>query len=133
MSTKLVSTSILAIGIAVGIGVVLLAWWFYPDFPRSAKLQSDSTYHAVLLTNGEAYYGRLQDLGSAHPVMTDVYYVRRRADQKEEKIQFLLIKRGREWHRPDRMILNGNHIVFVEPVHPESDVGQFIKSSMPKK
>ena len=38
----------------------------------------------------------------------------------------VLVKRGREWHAPDRMILNSNMIVLVEPVNPTSRVATLI-------
>ena len=37
-----------------------------------------------------------------------------------------LVKRGKEWHSPDRMILNANMIVLIEPVSPGSRVAQLI-------
>ena len=43
-----------------------------------------------------------------------------------------LIKRGREWHGPDRMILNEKAIVFVEPVGRDSRVSQLIEDAKKK-
>jgi hypothetical protein len=37
-----------------------------------------------------------------------------------------LIKRGKELHEPDRMYLNTQQILFVEPVGPNSKVAQLI-------
>ena len=36
---------------------------------------------------------------------------------------------GKELHGPDRMYLNPNSIVFVEPVGPESRVAQLISEA----
>ncbi len=39
------------------------------------------------------------------------------------------MKRGKEWHGPDRMILNEKAILFVEPVGADSKVAQLIAQS----
>ena len=39
------------------------------------SIQFSTPYQAVLLTNGSVYFGHLQDYGTSHPVLTDVYYV----------------------------------------------------------
>jgi hypothetical protein len=41
----------------------------------------------------------------------------------------ILVKRGKGWHGPDRMILNEKSIVFVEPVGAGSKVDELIKES----
>ncbi|ODS31084.1 MAG: hypothetical protein SCARUB_03791 [Candidatus Scalindua rubra] len=38
-----------------------------------------------------------------------------------------LVKRGNEWHAPDRMILNAEHIIFIESVDPDSRVAKLIE------
>jgi hypothetical protein len=38
------------------------------------------------------------------------------------------VKRGKEL-RPDRMYLNGNQIIFVEPVGPDSKVAHLINEA----
>jgi hypothetical protein len=42
------------------------------------------------------------------------------------------MQRGNELHGPDRMILNANDIVFVEPVNPSSRVAQHIAEQKAK-
>lgn len=83
-------------------------------------------YQAVLLTNGSAYFGRLENLGTPFPVLRDVFYVQSVQDQNTKRVSNVLVKRGKEWHQPDRMILNSNMIVLVEPVSPSSRVAQLI-------
>ena len=63
---------------------------------------------------GSAYFGHLEGLGTSYPV------------QSTKKVSNILVKRGKEWRPPDRMILNANMIVFVEPVSPASRVAQLI-------
>ncbi len=38
----------------------------------------------------------------------------------------VLVKRGKELHEPDRMYLNSNQLIFVEPVGLNSKVAQLI-------
>jgi len=119
----------LGIGTLFGIGVACLAAWLFWGIPLGSKIPLVTPYQAVLLTGGEGYYGKLEGLGSAYPILTDVYYVKRQTEPQEQKAQFVLVKRGKEWHRPDRMILNANHILFIEPVDPNSDVAKAIAES----
>jgi hypothetical protein len=86
-------------------------------------------YEAVLLTNGSVYFGRLEGLGSPYPVLHDVYYVQSNVNPETKAVTNVLVKRGKEWHGPDRMIINERSIVFVEPVGPDSKVAQLIAES----
>jgi hypothetical protein len=54
------------------------------------------------------------------------------ADQSESRDQGrinILVKRGKEWHGPDSMILNEKSIVLVEPVGAGSKVDELINES----
>jgi len=83
----------------------------------------------VLLTNGSVYFVRLQDYGTPHPVLTDVYYVVSQTNPDTKQASNVLVKRGKELHGPDRMYLNGSQIIFVEPVDPNSKVAQLINEA----
>jgi hypothetical protein len=86
-------------------------------------------YYAVLLTNGSVYFGQLEGLGTEYPVLRDVYYVQSNVNQDTKAVSNSLVKRGREWHGPDRMILNSKAIIFIEPVGKDSRVAQLIEES----
>jgi hypothetical protein len=96
------------------------------DEPASA---TGAGYSAVLLANGSVYFGKLEGLGSPYPVLRDVYYVQSTSDPETKKVASILVKRGKEWHAPDRMIINDKSIVFVEPVGADSKVAQLIAES----
>jgi hypothetical protein len=83
-------------------------------------------YQAVLLRNGSAYFGHLEGLGTPYPVLTEVFYVQNAQNPQTKQVSSILVKRGKEWHSPDRMILNADQIVLVEPVSPTSRVAQLI-------
>ena len=92
-----------------------------------------TTYHAILLTNGQVYFGKLQGLGGDYTVLTDVFYVHNRVDPESKQTTSVLIKRGREWHAPDRMLLNARHILIVEPVTDGSQVAKLISEGQQQK
>ena len=121
----------------LGIGItllVLLAVFFFvqPAIPvrtPSAANIDPNKFYAVLLNNNSVYFGKLQGLGSAFPVLTEVYYVQTAQNPDTKAVSNILVKRGKEWHGPDRMVLNEKSIVFVEPVGPGSKVDDLIKES----
>jgi hypothetical protein len=96
--------------------------------PASAAVDANK-YYAVLLSNGAVYFGKLEGLGSAYPVLHDVYYVQTTTNPETKAVSSILVKRGKEWHGPDRMILNEKAVIFVEPVGGDSKVSQLIAES----
>jgi hypothetical protein len=114
---------IVAIALVAGVGGFLIG------HAGSGTPALSAEYHAVLLSNGSVYFGKLEGLGTAHPVLRSVYYVQSSVDPQTKAVNSVLIKRGGEWHAPDRMILQASSIVFVEPVSPGSRVSQLIAES----
>jgi hypothetical protein len=88
-----------------------------------------TTYQAVLLDNGQVYYGKLSRLGTSFPEMTDVYYIVNKEDPETKTVKHVLVKRGRELHAPTETYLDARHIVMIEPVGPDSEVAQLIAKS----
>ena len=91
-----------------------------------SEVKFTTPYQAVLLTNGSAYFGKLQGYGSPHPVLTEVYYIVTQNNPDTKQNNNVLVKRGKELHEPDRMYLNPTQILCVEPVGPNSKVAQLI-------
>jgi hypothetical protein len=85
-------------------------------------------YAAVLLDNGQLYYGKLVNAGSRFPELTDVYYIQSSVNQETKAVTSVLVRRGNEWHGPDRMFLNEHHVVLIEPVGTGSKVAQLIEA-----
>ncbi len=96
--------------------------------PAAATVDANK-YYAVLLNNGSVYFGKLEGLGSAYPVLHDVYYVQSVTNADTKAVTNILVKRGKEWHAPDRMIVSEKAILFVEPVGADSKVSQLIAES----
>jgi hypothetical protein len=89
-------------------------------------------YSAVLLDNGQVYYGKLAHAGSHFPELTDVYYIQSQVNQETKAVTNILVRRGNEWHGPDRMFVNERHIVLIEPVGTNSKVAELIQADKNK-
>jgi hypothetical protein len=90
-------------------------------------------YHAVLLLNGQAFFGRIQSLEPEYVMLQDVYYIHSRSNPETKQVSNVLIKRGQEWHSPDRMLLNKRQILLIEPVTEGSQVAKLIAEQGGKK
>lgn len=108
--------------------VVLHFWWE----PRSKTPVFETPYQAVLMSNGSVYFGKLDRLWSSYPMMTDVYYVQSISNADTQQTTNVLVKRGSELHAPDKMILNAENIVLIEPVSPGSRIAQLIAEQKSK-
>jgi hypothetical protein len=115
---------------------MLLGWLLVTcascDKPAAASQTSvvdPAKYYAVLLNNNSVYFGRLESLGSDYPVLRDVYYVQSSVNPETKAVTNILVRRGKEWHGPDRMIISQKAIVFIEPVGADSKVAQLIAAS----
>lgn len=93
----------------------------------SDTVQFTTPYQMVVFTNNTAYFGKLEGFGTSHPVLREVYYVVSQMDPQTKQPKNVLVKRGNEWHAPDRMYINPNQILMVEPVGPNSKVAQLIQ------
>ena len=96
---------------------------------QEEKVNLTTEYHAVILDNNQVYFGKLKSPDAPYPVLTDVYYIQQQVNQQTKEVSNALIKRGNEWHKPDRMILNAEHILMIEPVSPDSQVAKLIEES----
>lgn len=112
--------------------VVLAAVIFWHLSRRGRTMKFDTPYQAVLLINGSVYFGQLEGYGSKFPVLRDVYYVQSGTNPETKQVTNVLVKRGKELHAPDRMYLNPNQIILVEPVGQNSKVAQLIQENKAK-
>ena len=108
--------------------VVLVVLWAAGviNLPMSSK------YQAVFLTNNQVYFGKVSNLGSSFPTLTDIYYLQvTQALQPKTngtQPQINLVKLGGELHGPeDLMRINKDQILFVEDLKVDSQVVNAIK------
>ena len=120
------SAAVQIVGVVAGIAVLIAALLFVRSTGPSTPVAFTTPYQAVLLTNGTAYFGKLEGYGTPRPVLKEVYYIVTQNNPETKQSNNVLVKRGKELHEPDRMYLNANQIVYVEPVGPNSKVAQLI-------
>jgi hypothetical protein len=114
-----------ALGLVMGVVLSLgVAHWV-----SDKKTKFTTPYQAVLLDDNQVFYGKLSSLNAAHPILTDVYYIKSGIDPQSKETKSVLIRRGKELHGPDKMYLSARHIVLVEPVTPNSQVAKLIEQS----
>ena len=111
------------------IAVAGLLWWGIGVF-----VSTDREYKAVFLNNEQVYFGKISPSFSFSFLnLKDVYYL-----QVNEQLQpvgegaqpqLVLVKLGaREIHNPqDEMLINRDHILFIEKLKPDSQVIAAIK------
>lgn len=142
---KIVKKVILGVILAVSVAVVVLAGLLF--YRSSVQNQIDtSKYQAVFFTNGQVYFGKLQQLSGGYFKLTDIFYLQAPADttaesenpqatdtQQASDVQ--LIKLGSEVHGPeDEMIMNQDQILFFENLKKDGKVTDSInKYSNQKK
>ncbi len=131
LSSSLRGTALTVASMALLALVVLLLiqYTYRPRVGAAGPPALDTQYQAVLLANGTVFYGKLSRLGTSYPMLTDVYYVRTVADKEKKTTASVLVKRGSEWHGPDRMLISAQQIVLIEPVNPKSQVAELIAAS----
>ena len=110
-----------ALVIAAALGVIA-----YQNV-RSHELPELSTpYHAVALMNGQLFFGRVDGFGTDYTVLRDIFYIQSRQNPDTKQVANVLIKRGGEAHSPDRMIINRQQILLIEPVKEDSQIAKLI-------
>jgi|SRR5579862_201463 len=120
------SAAVQIVWIVAGIAVIAAAFMVIRSTGTPKPIAFSTPYQAVLLTNGNAYFGRLEGYGTPRPVLTEVYYIVSQTNPETKQTNNVLVKRGKELHEPDRMYLNPNQILCVEPVGEKSKVAQLI-------
>lgn len=97
-------------------------------------------YQAVFLTNGQVYFGKLQNSTGEYLKLTNIYYLQVDSDvqqagntaktnAQDQNNNVQLIKLGNELHGPrDEMQLNNQQVLFWENLKPDSRVSEAIKN-----
>lgn len=115
--------------ILAGLLVIGAVTYHFIEHLRDSKITFATPYQAILLVNGSVYFGHLQGYGTSHPVLTDVYYIVSQTNPETKQTNNILVKRGKELHAPDRMYVNPNQLLFVEPVGESSKVAELIRQA----
>jgi len=124
------------------VGVVLIAalgvggYFLFTKVISPAKIDS-SKHQAVFLSNGQVYFGKVKNIGKQYAELSNIYYLilkqplqqQTTTDTTTEKQtpEYTLIKLGQELHGPiDKMIINRDHILFIENLKDDGKVAKAI-------
>jgi|SRR5271154_4540322 len=121
------SAAIQVVWVLAGIVVIVAALLVVKDTRPGSPVVFTTPYQAVMLTNGAAYFGKLEGYGTPRPVLTDVYYIVTENNPDTKQSNKVLVRLGKlEPNEPDRIYLNPTQILGVQPVGPNSKVAQLI-------
>lgn len=128
----LIIFTILAV-IAVAIG----GWYVWTNTRSTAVAIDSDTYQAVFFTNGQVYFGKLQQANQDYLKLTDIYYLQTQSggtsdaenpqETSTDQNNVQLIKLGDEIHGPeDMMMIAKGQVVFYENLKTDGKVAQSI-------
>ena len=106
--------------------VVLLGVIGLRSIQTGTAPQFGSQYQAVVLNNGQVFFGKLENSSSQYPVLRDVFYIVSQVNPETKQAANVLVRRGGEPHGPEYMVLNRQSILMIEPVKDDSQVAKFI-------
>ena len=123
------------VGVLVALAVIALSGWFLQRSSTAATIDNDK-YQAVFFTNGQVYFGKLDQVNAGYFKLTDVFYIQaQEASANSENPQqtasdstdIRLIKLGSEVHGPDdEMIISKEQILFFENLTKDGKVSDSI-------
>ena len=126
------------VGAVVALAIIGLSGWFLYRSSTAATI-NDSKYQAVFFTNGQVYFGKLEQVNASYFKLTDVFYIQAQeaeatANESENPQQtgdqstdIRLIKLGSEVHGPDdEMIISKDQILFFENLKKDGKVSDSI-------
>ncbi|MRW88175.1 hypothetical protein GJ698_29275 [Pseudoduganella sp. FT26W] len=88
--------------------------------------ETGTPYQAVALMNGQMFFGKLEESSRDYLTLRDVFYIQGRQNPETRAVTSVLIKRGGEAHSPDRMLINRQQVLLVEPVKTDSQIAKLI-------
>jgi hypothetical protein len=118
------------------LAVALTVLFYYGGNKEKDFVIKDRT-QAVFLTNGQVYFGKINDVTSQYMDLQDIYYLNSQqqpssatstAANKNQSTTFSLVKLGCELHGPsDQMIINRDQISFWENLKDDGKVAKAIE------
>lgn len=130
----------LIIGGAAVVGVLVLVgliWALVAGLSGNNNGIDSKKYQAVFFTNGQVYFGKLQQVNDAYMKLTDIYYLQTQSSNSEDSKNPqetssegnpTLIKLGSEIHGPeDEMIISRDQVLFYENLKTDGKVAKSIE------
>ena len=154
------SPTMLIIILLVVVVLVLAAVITYPKVKDSwdkKKADKETVYNAVFLTNGQVYFGKMENPKKKYVKLSEVYYLQLNQQETQQvqpadgdtqtqeeqasgeaatdqQPEFSLVKLGQELHGPENaMIINQEQVLFYEQLKTDSNVVKAIKEDKDKE
>lgn len=119
----------------IGVGIIVIAiiaagTVFYLN--TRSQTGMGGARQAVFLTNGQVYFGHVQNPDKAIVRMKNIYYLKTQdllndSQSTDEKKKISLVKLGNELHGPtDEMLINRDQILFIESMRDDSKINDAI-------
>lgn len=93
------------------------------------KQDLKTEYQTVLLTNGVYYFGKIENIGSKFIELKDVYFIKTIQNPETKQFENKLLSKAKELHKPDRIYINLQQVLTIEPVSADSRIVQLIKGA----
>lgn len=123
--------------------LLLLALFVYGWKTAWLTQPARAQYQAVFLTNGQVYFGQVQDRNAQYLKLTDVYYLQsvqplqepqpvtggtKKTPPPPAQPELTLVKLGQELHGPrDYMHINRDQVLFIEDLRDDGKVADAMK------
>lgn len=128
----------IGVGVVLAVVVVLFSGWFFYRSSTAATIDSGK-YQAVFFTNGQVYFGKLNQVNANYFKLTDVFYIQAQEadtdtansenpqETSNNSTDIRLIKLGSEVHGPDdEMIISKDQVLFFENLKKDGKVSDSI-------
>ena len=101
------------------------------------QLVTQSEFQAIFLDNGQVYFGQINKINNKQLFIKNIYYLQSdrsaKVTEKNKSQDIKLIKFGHELHNPkDEMLINQEHVLFIENLKSDSKVVKAIKEQSKK-
>ncbi len=117
--------------------VAAIALLLYFGGPKESNLIDTKKQQAVFLTNGQVYFGKINEISKGYLTLSNIYYLnvnqQVQPNQKDANgnsntnNSISLVKLGCELHGPvDRMVVNRDQVTFWENLKDDGQVSKAI-------
>ncbi|HET7639181.1 MAG TPA: hypothetical protein VFK47_10615 [Ktedonobacteraceae bacterium] len=118
---------------SVTVLAVAVAGLLYFGGPKEGNIVKSDKYQAVFLTNGQVYFGHLQEVNGSYLNLQNIFYLNSadgasstQSNNSNAQQNLSLVKLGCEVHGPyDQMVINRDQVTFWENL---KDDGQAAKA-----
>ena len=93
------------------------------------EIKVTSEYAVVTLDNGAVFLGKPGEETPGFIILKDVYFAQEQVSEDKKEVKVNLIPRADNLHHPDFMQINLRHVVYIEPLAPNSKLGKIIEKA----